>query len=232
MNIRENLDKLYKEIPPSVKVVAITKTVSEADILEVYNHGQKTLGENKAQELLTKYAALPRDIEWHFVGHLQTNKIKFIAPFVKLIHSVDSLHLLVEINKEAAALNRVIDCLLQFHIADEQTKFGLEIEEGFKLLSSPAFPALQNVNVKGVMGMATLTEDLKQVRREFRNLHNIFNDLKTSFFKNNKNFCELSMGMTSDFKLAVDEGSTMIRIGSLIFGERIYNLNSVFSKRN
>lgn len=202
------------------KLVAISKTHPEAAILKLYEQGQRIFGENRVQELVPKYEALPKDIEWHLVGHLQTNKVKYVAPFVACIHSVDSLKLLQEIDKQAKKYNRTIDCLLQFHIADEETKFGLDLEEAVSILQSPEFQQLKNVRITGVMGMATFTDDLAQVRREFRQLKSIFDQLKNRFFTQKDYFREISMGMSGDYKVALEEGSTMVRIGTLLFGER------------
>jgi len=185
-----------------------------------YNAGQRIFGENKVQEMSAKQPDLPDDIQWHFIGHLQTNKVKYIAPFVAMIESVDRMKVLKEINKQAAAANRVIPCLLQFHIAEEDTKFGLDLTEAKALLTSDQFKAMQNIKLHGVMGMATFTEDMTRVRREFKALRTIFKKLKDEFFAEDAHFCELSMGMSGDYQVAIEEGSTMIRVGSLIFGER------------
>lgn len=203
-----------------VTLVAVSKTHPPERILTLYEEGLRIFGENRAQELVAKREALPKDIEWHLIGHLQTNKVKSIAPFVRLIHSVDSLHLLQEIEKQASLSWRVIDCLLQFHIATEETKFGLTPEEAVALLDSEAFRAMQSVRICGVMGMASFSDNEDQVRSEFRHLHQIFQDLKIRYFANSPWFREISMGMSSDWEIAVAEGSTMVRIGSLLFGER------------
>lgn len=222
MDIAGNINSIKKDLPEKVRLVAVSKTKPNEDILEVYHAGHKIFGENKAQELVQKYEQLPKDIEWHFIGHPQTNKIKFIAPFIQLIHGVDSLKLLKIIDKEAKKNNRQIACLLQFHIAEEDTKFGLSLSEAKEMLESTAFKTFQNVVVAGVMGMATYTENLEQVRNEFSRLSAIFNTLKNEYFSGSKNFCEISMGMSDDYHIAVEEGSTMIRVGSKIFGERNY----------
>ena len=201
-------------------LVAVSKTHPPERIMELYRQGQRIFGENRVQEMLEKQAALPNDIEWHLIGHLQTNKVKYIAPFVRMIQSVDSLRLLLEIDKQAAKNERVIDCLLQFHIAEEETKFGLDESEARELLSDPAFTQMKHVRICGVMGMATFTDDRDAVRREFRHLHSIFNHVKRDFFPNAPFFKEISMGMSGDWQAAVEEGSTMVRIGSLIFGDR------------
>ncbi len=220
MSIAEHLAGLKKEIPDSVTLVAVSKTKPVEVILEAYNAGQRVFGENKVQEMTEKYEQLPKDIEWHLIGHLQTNKVKYMASFVSMIHSVDSLRLLQEIDKQAAKYGRVIPCLLQFHIASEETKFGLSMEEATDLLQSREFVELQHVDIVGVMGMASFTENDEQVRNEFRTLHSYFSVLKSHFFKLNPNFKHISMGMSGDYALAIEEGSTMVRVGSKIFGER------------
>lgn len=215
------LTEILQELAPkNVTLVAVSKTHSPERILEIYSQGQRIFGENRAQEMLEKHRALPADIEWHLIGHLQTNKVKLIAPFVRMIHSADSLRLLQEIDKQALKNNRVIDCLLQFHIAQEETKFGLDENEARELLESDIFSQLKNIRICGVMGMATFTDNEAQVRQEFQRLKAIFEKLKKSFFPNDAHFREISMGMSGDWRLAVEEGSTMVRIGSLIFGER------------
>jgi pyridoxal phosphate enzyme (YggS family) len=218
--IKENLSKIQSTIPSDVTLVAVSKTKPVADLQEVYDAGQRVFGENKVQEMTEKYELLPKDIQWHLIGHLQTNKVKYIAPFVSLIHSVDSMKLLNEINKEAKKNNRVIDCLLQFHIAEEETKFGLSIEEAKELLESKEFVEMQNVSIVGIMGMASFTENMETVRHEFRVLESYFQILKSHFFKFNHHFKEISMGMSGDYLLAIEEGSTMVRVGSSIFGTR------------
>jgi len=210
--------KAYKEIEKeleekNVTLVAVSKTKPAEDILELYNLGHRDFGENYVQELEEKAAVLPKDIKWHFIGHLQTNKVKFIAPFVQLIHGVDSLKLLKEVNKQAARCGRVIDCLLQVHIAQEETKFGLDENELSGLLSELDKEPLPNVRVAGLMGMASFTEDLITVREEFRNLKRLFDKQGP--------FTILSMGMSADYRIAIEEGSNMVRIGSLLFGERV-----------
>lgn len=215
------ISELQRELSvKNVTLVAVSKTHPPERIREIYRLGQRIFGENRAQEMLEKHAALPVDIEWHLIGHLQTNKVKYIAPFVRMIHSVDSLRLLQEIDRQAAKANRVIDCLLQFYIADEATKFGLDETEARELLSGAEFAAMKNVRICGVMGMATFTDDTAQVRAEFRHLKQIFENLKKAFFAESPHFREISMGMSGDWRIAVEEGSTMVRIGSLIFGER------------
>ena len=223
MNI-EKYDEIRASLPAGVRLVAVSKFKPAEDIHALYQHGQRLFGENHAQEMRDKHAQLPQDIEWHFIGHLQTNKIKYIAPYVSLIHSIDSFPLLKEVNKAAVKNGRVIPCLLQFHIADEETKFGFSLEECEEMLQSPDFQELGNVAIHGVMGMATFTDDHDQVRREFHHLHNIFDKLKTNYFAQNPDFKELSMGMTDDYPIAIEEGSTLIRIGSAIFGPRNYSV--------
>ena len=222
--IQENLNIVRATVPSNVTLIAVSKTKPVSDLQEAYDAGQRIFGENKALEMRDKHQALPDDIQWHFIGHLQTNKIKYIAPFVTLIHAIDSLSLLEAVNKEAAKNDRVIDCLLQFHIAQEETKFGLDIEEAKTLLESDAFKNLKNINICGVMGMATFTDDAVQVRNEFKNLKNIFDTLKGNYFKDNASFKEISMGMSDDYPIAIEEGATMVRVGSKIFGARNYNV--------
>lgn len=221
--IAENLKKVRESIPEDVCLIAVSKTKPIALLTEAYTQGQRVFGENKAQEMRDKHAALPKDIIWHFIGHLQTNKIKYIAPFVHLIHSIDSLSLLQAVNKEALKNGRVIDCLLQFYIAAEETKFGLDREEAAELLSSKEYKELQNVRIVGVMGMATYTEKKEQIRQEFKNLYTIFIECKKMYFENVPEFKEISMGMSDDYSIAIEEGSTMVRVGSAIFGERVYS---------
>ena len=218
--IESNLQAIRKEIPASVTLVAVSKTKPKEDILEAYEAGQRVFGENRVPELADKSEQLPKHIEWHMIGHLQRNKVKYIAPFVSLIHAVDSLRLLAEINKEAEKNNRTIKALLQFHIAQEETKFGLDLEEARQLLRSEEYLAMEHAEIVGVMGMATFTDNEKQVRDEFRTLKSIFETLKSEFFLNNDSFKEISMGMSGDYQIAIEEGSTMVRIGSSIFGSR------------
>lgn len=204
----------------NVALVAVSKTHPPERILELYRQGQHIFGENRVQELVEKYEALPKDIEWHLIGHLQTNKVRDIVSFVRLIHSVDSMKLLQEIDKQAKKAGRVIDCLLQFHIAEEETKFGLDEQEARDLLNSPEYRTLTSIRLCGVMGMASFTDDSDRVRAEFRHLRQIFQRLKTDFFAGAPWFREISMGMSGDWSIAVEEGSTMVRIGSLLFGHR------------
>ncbi len=223
MNI-EKYDEIRASLPAGVRLVAVSKFKPAEDISALYQHGQRVFGENHAQEMKAKHEILPQDIEWHFIGHLQTNKVKYIAPYVSLIHSIDSLDLLKEVNKHAVKNNRVIPCLLQFHIADEETKFGFTFEECATMLNSSEFQELKNVKIHGVMGMATFTDDQEQVRGEFRHLHQIFQDLKVQYFAQEPDFKEISMGMSEDYPIAIEEGSTLVRIGSAIFGPRNYNV--------
>lgn len=218
--ICEHIKALKEEIGEGVELVAVSKTKPAAAIQEAYDCGQHVFGENKVQEMCDKYEVLPKDIEWHMIGHLQSNKVKYIAPFVRMIHGVDSFKLLQEINKQGKKNDRVINCLLQFHIAQEETKFGLSLEEALDILGSEEFVSLKNIAICGVMGMATFTDKEEQVRAEFHNLHDYFQRLKNRFFKMDDHFKHISMGMSGDFRLAIDEGSTMIRVGSSIFGVR------------
>jgi pyridoxal phosphate enzyme (YggS family) len=215
------LKKILKNLAPtSTQLVAVSKTKPAEAIQELYDQGQRVFGENKVQELTWKYEALPKDIKWHAIGHLQTNKVKYIAPFIAMIHSVDSLKLMKEINKQAKKNDRVIEVLLQFHIAEEDTKFGLDLSEAQEILSSDFYKNSENIKVVGVMGMATFTDDKNQVRNEFRTLKRFFGELKKEFFENENSFKEVSMGMSGDYEIAAEEGSTMVRIGSLLFGTR------------
>jgi len=222
MGIVENIDRIKSTLPENVTLVAVSKTKPEIAITEAYGGGQRIFGENKVQDLVQKYESLPKDIQWHFIGHLQTNKVKYIAPFVSLIHAIDSIKLLKKIDKEAKKNNRKINCLLQFHIAQENSKFGLNKDEALAMLQSEDFAQLENVQIVGVMGMATFTNDSEIVRKEFSLLRLIFNDIKDAFFANKDYFKEISMGMSQDYMLAIEEGSTMIRVGTTIFGEREY----------
>lgn len=222
MSIPERLKSVKDRIPENVLLVAVSKTMPESDLIAAYEAGQRVFGENKAQELSRKSENLPNDIQWHFIGHLQTNKVKYIAPSVYMIESVDSLKLLKEINKQAAKFDRKINCLLQFHIAEEDTKFGLDRAEATDLLTDPSFKTLDHIRICGVMGMATFTDSEGQIRREFRFLKAIFDWLQKSYFSNEPGFKQISMGMSGDFPIAIEEGATMVRVGSLIFGERNY----------
>jgi PLP dependent protein len=225
MTIKSKLLSLKQELPSGCTLVAVSKTHPEQVILEAYEAGHRVFGENKVQELLPKYETLPKDIEWHLIGHLQTNKVKYIAPFVKLIQSVDSEKLLQEIDKQAKKAGRVISCLLQIYIADEESKFGFSPDELTMLMKSDKIAALHNIQVTGLMGMATLTPDVAQIRNEFENLRKIFETLKTLELPPNIEMKELSIGMSSDYKIAIESGSTMVRVGSAIFGNRDYQQN-------
>jgi PLP dependent protein len=220
MSVRENLSAILQQLPASCKLIAVTKTQPIGKILEAYESGHRIFGENKVQELMSKCPDLPDDIEWHLIGHLQTNKVKYIAPFISLIHSVDSLKLLQEIDKQAAKVNRVISCLLQVHIAKEESKFGFSESELEDLFAAPSLATMKNVKVIGLMGMATFTENNDVVRNEFAYLKSIFERLKKEPRPRIIEMSELSMGMSGDYKIAVEEGSTMVRIGTAIFGER------------
>lgn len=218
--IAANLQAVRSTLSDGVKLIAVSKTHPNEAIMEAYQAGHRVFGENKVQEMTDKYNDLPKDIEWHLIGHLQTNKVKYIAPFVSLIHAVDSLKLLMEINKQAAKNNRVIDCLLQLHVAQEETKFGMDGEEVIQLLNSHEYKDMQHIRIVGVMAMATNTSNEDQIRIEFRSVKQIFHDLKRDFFATSDHFREISTGMSSDYLIAKEEGSTMIRVGSSIFGSR------------
>ncbi len=224
MTIAEQIKNITSSLPTTTRLIAVSKTKPLEDIQEAYNAGQRVFGENKALEMRDKHEALPKDIEWHFIGHLQTNKIKYIIPYVSLIHSIDSLNLLKEVNKEATKKGRKVDCLLQFHIAQEDTKFGLSYEEAEQLLSSTEYKQMENIRIVGVMGMATFTDNNTQVSAEFGSLRTIFDKLKKEYFSAEESFCELSMGMSDDYHLAIEQGSTLVRVGSAIFGKRNYNI--------
>ena len=222
MFIARNLNRIKESLPESVRLVAVSKTQPVGSIMEAYEAGHRIFGENKVQELANKYEQMPKDIEWHMIGHLQTNKVKFIAPFVHLIHGVDSLKLLKVINEEGVKANRIIPCLLQIKIAREETKFGLAESEAEAILESSETTAFKNVRITGLMGMATYTDDTSIIRSEFKNLNTIFNKLQKKYFSSDPEFKELSMGMSHDYPIAIEEGATYIRVGSLIFGERNY----------
>lgn len=223
MSVSENLISVKNTIPERVALVAVSKTMPAATVVEAYKAGQRLFGENKVQELTNKQPLLPADIKWHFIGHLQSNKVKYMASFVHMIESVDSLKLLAEINRQAEKAGSIINCLLQFHIAEEESKFGLNHEEARQMLCDPMIPHLKNIIIAGVMGMATFTDDMAQVRKEFRQLRQTFEWLKSDFFPTDDRFREISMGMSGDYMVAIEEGSTIVRIGSLIFGERNYS---------
>jgi PLP dependent protein len=222
--IAKNIQKINESLTnTSAKLIAVTKTKPISDLMEAYNAGFKRFGENKVQEMVEKYEAMPKDIEWHMIGHLQSNKVKYMASFVSLIHSVDSLKLLEEINKQAAKNQRVIPCLLQIYIAKEETKFGLSQTEAIELIESDSFKEMKNIKIVGLMGMASNVTDNQIVRTEFASLKLFFDRLKTKYQMPNFNLTEISMGMSSDYPIAVEEGSSLIRVGSAIFGNRDYN---------
>ena len=220
--IEEKLISIKQHIPDNVKLVAVSKTKPVELIQEAYDAGQRIFGENKALEMRDKAEVLPENIHWHFIGHLQTNKVKYIAPFVKMIQAVDSLKLLKEINKQAEKNDRIISCLLQFHIATEETKFGLNMAEAREILKSEEYKAMKNIRITGVMGMASYTFDNELIRSEFAHLRNIFQNIKYEFFLDDIHYREISMGMSGDYHIGISEGSTIVRIGSSIFGERNY----------
>jgi len=220
MNIKKNIETFTPSLPKGCILIAVSKTQPVEKIQEAYDAGQRNLGENKVQELAAKYEALPKDIQWHMIGHLQSNKVKYLAPFVHLIHSVDSLKLLQEINKQGRKNSRIINCLLQIYIADEETKFGFSQDEAIELFQTGILENLNRIKIAGLMGMATLTNDVNQVRSEFKALKSLFAKIKSMTLSKNVEMKELSMGMSSDYTIAVEEGSTMVRVGTAIFGER------------
>jgi len=220
MNIAANIQNLKESLPPQVKVVAVSKFHPTEQIREAYDAGQRLFGESRVQELVNKQQELPADVEWHFIGSLQRNKVKQIAPFVSLIHSLDSERLMREIEKQGAAFERVIPCLLQIHIAEEETKSGFTPEECRRFLEEGSWKKCPHLQIAGMMGMATYTDEREQVRREFRLLKDLFEECKVKYFANDAAFRELSMGMSGDYPIALEEGSTLIRVGTLIFGER------------
>ena len=219
MSIANNLQEIKNTLPEQVTLVAVSKTKPVANLMEAYDAGQRIFGENKIQEMAEKWEEMPKDIQWHMIGHVQTNKVKYMAPFVSLVHGVDSLKLLSEINKQALKNERSIDCLLQMHIAEEETKFGLDEKELLELINSDSFKDLKNIRIVGLMGMATFTDNQNQIRKEFNELHSIFEKLKNDTILGS-DIEILSMGMSGDYKLAIDCGSNMVRIGSSIFGGR------------
>lgn len=221
MGVLQNIQEIRKNIPANVKLVCVSKFHPAEAVLDAYEAGERIFGESRVQELADKQPELPADIQWHFIGHLQTNKIKYIVPFVALIHGVDSLKVLKEIDRQAEKCSRVVPCLLQVHIATEETKFGFSAGELVEMLESDEFNQLKHVEIHGLMGMATLTDDSGQIRKEFNSLKVIQKDIKHRFFADNDSFSELSMGMSDDYKIAIEEGSTMIRIGTAIFGNRV-----------
>lgn len=218
MSIKQNIQTILSTLRGKVTLVAVSKTKSVAEILEAYEAGQRDFGENKIQEMTEKWMQLPKDIRWHMIGHVQRNKVKYMAPYVHLIHAVDSLKLLTEINKQAQKHNRTINCLLQVYIAKEDTKFGLDPNEVIEMLESDEFKTLKNIRILGLMGMATFTDNESQIKSEFENIQNLFNSIKDTY-----QFTVLSIGMSGDYEIALQFDSTMVRIGSAIFGERNYN---------
>ena len=222
MSIVDSLASVKASLPGSIKLIAVSKTHSTERILEAYNAGQRAFGENKVQELVPKYEALPKDIEWHLIGHLQRNKVKLIVPFVSLIHSVDSEKLLSAIDQEAEKAGREVKCLIQVHIAEEETKFGFTPDEAFRFFVDKRPAAYKHVRIAGLMGMATLTDDTTRIRKEFFLLHDLFEKVRTEGNVTKEDFSTLSMGMSSDYPIAVESGSTMVRVGSAIFGKRDY----------
>jgi len=220
--IVQNISELRLCIPPRIKIIAISKTKTVSEIREAIKAGQYIFGENKVQELSGKYGQIP-EAQWHLIGHLQTNKVKYVVPFVQMIQSVDSFRVLEEINRQAGKINRAIDCLLQIHIAREETKFGLSEKEAVELLENPELQNFKHIRLRGLMGVATFTDNLDTIRGEFRGLAKFFQLIRKEYFTNDVSFCELSMGMSDDYRIAIEEGATMVRIGSLIFGKRIYS---------
>ena len=219
MSITENLNQIKSTLPSKVTLVAVSKTKPNEDILEAYNAGHRVFGENKIQDMSQKWEQLPKDIEWHMIGHVQRNKVKYMAEYVSMIHGVDSLRLLAEIDKQAKKHNRTISCLFQMHIAEEETKFGLDVEELKEIIASDTFNSLENVKIVGLMGMATFTENENQIRQEFTHLKSIFDSVTSEL----PELQVLSMGMSGDYQIAIEEGSNMVRIGSSIFGARNYH---------
>ena len=222
MNIKSNLKEVLNDVPQGVRLIAVSKFHPDEAIRAAYDCGQRIFGESKVQELQEKHEHLPKDIDWHFIGHLQTNKVKYIAPYIGMIHAVDSYKLLEEINKQAAKANRVISCLMEIHIAEEESKFGFSYDSCREMLNNAAWKELKHVAICGVMGMATNTDDEEVIRKEFESLKLFFDELKQTHFDGCDNFKEISMGMSDDYKIAIAAGSTLIRVGSKIFGNRIY----------
>ena len=220
MTTGNNLKKVLSSLPIGIKLIAVSKTKNNETIMEAYQAGQRLFGENKVQELVRKWETLPKDIEWHFIGHLQSNKVRFIAPFVSMIHAIDSFKILKIVDDEARLAGRVIPCLIQVHIANEDTKFGFSPDEAIQLFQNMNLAELMNVTIAGVMGMATYTDNEDLISKEFSTLKILFYKIKEAFFKDDPKFCEISMGMSQDYHLAIENGSTMVRIGSSIFGER------------
>ena len=222
MSIAQNIVQLKTSLPQGVTLVAVSKFHPVEALWEAYNAGQRVFGESRAQELSAKQKVLPEDIEWHFIGHLQSNKIKYMIPYVAMIHGIDTYKLLAEVNKQAVKAGRIINCLLQIHGAQEETKFGFSFDECREMLTGDEWKELKNIRICGLMGMATNTDNTSQIQDEFHKIHKLFTELKSSVFKGDEYFCELSMGMSHDYPIAIREGSTMIRIGTSIFGEREY----------
>lgn len=222
MSIADNLKQVLAELPQGVRLVAVSKFHPNEAIEEAYQAGQRIFGESKVQEMTAKYETLPKDIEWHFIGHLQTNKIKYMIPYVAMIHGIDTYKLLTEVNKQAAKAGRIVNCLLQIHVAQEETKFGFSFEECTEMLEKEDWKNLSHISLQGVMGMASNTDDMEQVRREFKSLHEYFLKIKQSYFSGNDAFKHISMGMSHDYPIALEEGATLVRVGSKIFGERVY----------
>ena len=222
MSIQANLKEVLADLPSGVRLVAVSKFHPNEAIEEAYTAGQRIFGESKVQEMTQKYETLPKDIEWHFIGHLQTNKIKYMATYVAMIHGIDSYKLLVEVNKQAQKCSRVIPCLLQIHIAEEETKFGFSFDECREMLQKGDWKELHHIQISGVMGMATNIDDTEQIKKEFCSLNTFFKEIKRTYFTDTESFKEISMGMSHDYPIAIREGSTMVRVGSKIFGERNY----------
>ncbi len=222
MTIQENIREVLATLPEGIRLVAVSKFHPIEALQEAYDGGQRIFGESKVQEMTAKYEQLPADIEWHFIGHLQTNKVKYIAPYVALIHGVDSFKLLLEINRQGQRVGRTIPCLLQLHVAQEETKFGFSLDECQQLLAEGEWRTLSYVSIRGLMGMASNTDDMVQVRQEFASLGKFFSQVREKYFSDRPEFRELSMGMSDDYPIAIEEGSTLVRVGSRIFGERVY----------
>jgi pyridoxal phosphate enzyme (YggS family) len=224
MSIQQNLQSIRQHIPPHVRLVCVSKFHPNVVIEEAYSCGERVFGESKVQEMCEKHETLPTDISWHFIGHLQTNKIKYIVSFVSLIHGVDSYKLLIEIDKQASKVGKIINCLIQIHIAREETKFGFSTDELLEMLEEGKWKNLKNIHICGLMGLATYTDNREQIRAEFRGLKMLFDQVETQYFADQSFFSELSMGMSEDYLIAIEQGSTMVRVGSSIFGQRQYNV--------
>ena len=221
-DIKTNLNDILNKIPQGTRLVAVSKFHPADAIMLAYETGHRIFGESRVQELNEKYEKLPKDIEWHFIGHLQTNKVKYIVPYISMIHAVDSFKLLEEINRQASKADRVIPCLLEVHIAKEESKYGFSFDECRKMLNEASWKDLKNVSINGIMGMATFTDNQEEIKQEFHRLHSFFDEMKKKHFEENDEFRELSMGMSEDYTIAIEEGSTLIRVGSKIFGNRSY----------